>query len=282
MIFNEPLVDVIVHSRCPYEDSSQALQDLERAVKNRVGFLFLLSCKEICKKIWSQEMEKALEKTLSDYQNWVTAVKKLLMKLNEAGTRFLVIKVASYPHVSFDIDLVFPSLRDFQIARPILVSSPVRVDPHVAGLREYKALTVVMRAERLWKRRVKTIIHETEVWTTSPEHSLLIHALHAFKHREIYLGDLLSMKEILSQLDVKETIKEAREIGGTVILAYMDHILSTILGEGLGATLPFPLCSLVQLYAEKTLASQQLPLKIPHGMIVLAGLRLRVPLQVRS
>ena len=282
MRLDEPLVDVIMDSKCPYKDSKQVLQDLKRAIENRVGLLFLLSCKEVCRKIWSQELEDPLNRMLSEYHSWMTSVRNLLTKLSGTGARFLVIKNAPYPHISFDVDFVFPSVEDFENVRPILVSSPVRADPHVAGLREYKALTVVISAEKLWKERRRTTIYGAEVWTASPEHSLLIHALHAFKHREVYLGDLLSMKEIIRQLDRERAVDKAREIGGTLILAYLDNILSTILGECVGVTLPFPLRNIVQIYTERSLAAGYLPLKIPRGMVVLAGLRLKVPLRIRD
>lgn len=266
----DPLVSLILHNNpITFNNKQEFLKTLERAESNRVLYLFL-------EKMSKQTKDKIILKKYAEMKNekreYEKGARDLLQKLMEAKVKFLVIKTARYSHVSFDIDLLFKTPADFEKSISMLTKSTIRPDPHASGLREYKGATIVLPAEEPWKRKEKKKLHGVEVYVPSEEDSAIIFLLHMIKHREIFIGDLIS----LTNLKVNESVFQ--ELIAHYRLRIIAHFVTKLLNN-LGIfnkhyEAKFPILdSLVNLLAEKK-SKERFPLKLPKLILYLTSLKL--------
>ena len=207
------LTELLVRNTCTYIDIKELPRIIECAEINRVKLYFLIKALKLCKDAIRDAIRKHVNELRKEYIEWVSEVKRILKMLKERKIKFIVIKHAPYPHLSYDIDIVFPEIEDFEKAEDIITSSMIlRVDPHVSSLREYKAATLVVPSKFMWENRVKTYIYGEGVYTISNELSTIVYALHPLKHREIYLGDLISYSYYFQKSDRKKLLKLINKI----------------------------------------------------------------------
>lgn len=215
----DPLADLVLRDICSYNTLEEFLGDLKRAKNNRVHTLAVIKAARHCRQRF-EIPHATYEHYLSEWKEFEESAGSVLDELESKGIRFLVLKHAPYPHASYDIDIAFPDMNEFRRAIPILASShKVRFDPHVSGVREFKALTIVLPVRMLFQRASGSLtIGRVKVPAPEPPLSAVIHALHAFKHRELYLGDLLSYHIYVSGMRKRE-------------LSEMLHIVATLRAE---------------------------------------------------
>jgi len=247
----------------------EVLSMLKRAESNRVLYLLL-------EKLSEQFHEKKIIKELAELKmkkkKYEEGANKLLQELMESDISFLVIKNARYPHLSFDIDLLFRSLMDFEKSIPALVRSSIRPDPHVSGLREYKGATIVLPVEEVWERRKIKKLFDVEVYVPSEEDETIIFLLHMIKHREVFLGDLISLTQLKAEKHMLQNLLVRYKL--RIMFSFVAKMLKNLGLPSQGYELQFaPLDLLTDLLAEKK-SKEYFPVSLPKSLLYLTCLRL--------
>lgn len=166
---------------------------VNRAEENRVPELYLRIVSKFCDdsfitsqlKIWEQKK-----------RNYDLGFQKIMKKLITSGIQFILVKHAQYPRASYDADILFKDTEEYEKAMPILRETVrlglIRPDPHVGGFRDMRGCTIVIPTRDLWSRRQKKNFFDMEINVPSIEDQIILFHLHMLKHREIFLGDVLS------------------------------------------------------------------------------------------
>jgi len=259
----DPLASLILNDHpITFKTENEFQKTLERAEPNRVPYLFLkkLSEKSDEKIILNKYTELKQEK-----REYEEGAKRLLQSLMECDVSFLVIKTARFPHISFDVDLYFKSEEDFQRSIPMLIKSSVRPDPHVPELRVYKGATIIIPMDDLWERRIEKSLFGVKVCVPSQEDEAILFLLHMIKHREIYLGDLLSFASL--KIDDRKLRKLIVQYKLQVMYSFVSRLLTKfqLLDEHFKVSFP-PIDLLLDILTEKQ-SEDFFPLKLPKSLL---------------
>jgi len=172
----------------------ELLRDLvDRAEENRVPLLYLRTVSRFCDDSFISSQLKIWEQKKRDYD---LGLQKLLQRLISSGIQFMLVKHARYPRASYDADILFKNAEEYERAMPVLRETVklglIRPDPHVGGLRDMRGCTIVIPTKDLWSRRQKKSYFGMEIYVPSIEDQIVLFHLHMLKHREIFLGDVIS------------------------------------------------------------------------------------------
>jgi len=188
----DTLAAVILHGS-KVTDKELLRNLVNRAEENRVPELYLRMVSRFCEdpfissqlKIWEQKK-----------RNYDLGFQKILQRLISSGIQFMLVKHAQYPRASYDIDILFKNTEEYGRAMPILREAVrlglIRPDPHVGGLRDMRGCTIVIPTSDLWSRRQRKSFFGVEVNVPSIEDQIILFHLHMLKHREIFLGDVIT------------------------------------------------------------------------------------------
>jgi len=266
----DPLASLILNDRhISFKTEDEFLKTLERAESNRVPYLFL-------KKLSAQSEEKIVLKKYAELKyekrEYEEGAKNLLHSLMEHDVNFLVMKTARFSHISFDVDLYFKSEEDFQRSIPILIKSSIRPDPHVPNLRVYKGATIIIPIDDLWERKIERNLFGVDVSVPSQEDEAMLFLLHMIKHREIYLGDLLSF----ANLEIDDSM--LRKLLSLYKLQMMNSYVSRLLTKyhifDEYIQVSFPLIDFfLNILAEKQ-SGEFFPLTLPKSILYFSCLKL--------
>jgi len=166
---------------------------IDRAEENRVPLLYLRMISGRHSDPYIASQLKMWERKKKEYDS---GLQKLLQRLTSDSIQFMLLKHALYPRASYDADLLFRNPEEFEKAYPILRETVrlglIRPDPHAGGIRNVRGCTIEIQTENLWSRRQKKSFNDIEVYVPSNEDQIILFHLHMLKHREVFLGDLVS------------------------------------------------------------------------------------------
>jgi len=166
---------------------------IDRAEENRVPLLYLRKISKLHK---DSSISSQLEIWERKKRQYDSGLQKLLQRLTSDSIQFMLVKHALYPRASYDADLLFRDSEEFEKAYPILSETArlglIRPDPHGGGIRNMRGCTIEIPTEELWSRRQKKGFNGIEVCVPSIEDEIILFHLHMLKHREIFLGDMIS------------------------------------------------------------------------------------------
>ena len=266
----DPLASLILNDRqITFNKENEFLTTLERAESNRVPYLFLKKLSEQSEDKFILNKFNELKQEKREYEE---GAKRLLQSLMECDLSFLVMKTAGFSHISFDVDLYFKSEEDFQRAIPILIKSSVRPDPHVPNLRVYKGATIIIPIEDLWERSVERNLFSVNVSVPSQKDEAMLFLIHMIKHREIYLGDLLSFANLKNDDTMFRKLMSQYKL--LVMYSYVSRLLTKLRlsDEHIKVGFP-PIDLLLGILAEKQ-SEEFFPLNLPKSLLYFSCLKL--------
>jgi hypothetical protein len=188
----DKLAAIILHGSKSAD--KKLLKDLLiRAEINRIPLLYLKTVSKFQSDTFISSQLKIWEQKKRNYD---MGFQKILQMLNNSDIQFMLVKHAQYPRASYDVDILFRNIEEYEKAMPILRETVrlglIRPDPHVGGLRDMRGCTIVIPTKDLWTRRSKKNYFGIEVNIPSIEDQIILFHLHMLKHREIFLGDVIS------------------------------------------------------------------------------------------
>jgi len=267
----DPLASLILNDhQITFKKENEFLTTLERAESNRVPYLFLKKLSEQSEDKFILNKFNELKQEKREYEEGAT---RLLQSLMEYDLSFLVMKTARFsPHISFDVDLYFKSEEDFQRSIPILTTSSVRPDPHVPNLRVYKGATIIIPVEDLWERSVRRSLFGVNVSVPSQKDEAMLFLIHMIKHREIYLGDLLSF----ANLKIDDTMfrKLMSQYKLQVMYSYVSRLLTTFRLSNEHFKVGFPPIDLLLGFLAEKQSEELFPLNLPKSLLFFSCLKL--------
>ena len=257
---------------------------IDRAEENRVPLLYLRTISRYCDDAHVLSRLEIWEQRKREYD---LGFQKLLRKLISRNIQFLVVKHALYHRASNDVDILFRNTEEFEKSEPILrrayaeyklnLPQSVRPDPHVGGLRDMRGCTIIIPTEDIWSRRRKVTYLDIEVNAPSNEDEIILFHLHMLKHREIFLGDVISTMNLYSSdYDPVLLFRLARMYHLTPILSFVSHVFECLKIRNPGVKLKMPVLSqFIKFLAYK--GSQGLfPLNVPKLILGLSVMHLRL------
>jgi len=188
----DKLAAIILHGS-KVADKKLLKDMISRAEENRVPELYLRTISKFCDDSFISSQLKGWQQKKTNYD---LGFQKLLQKLISSGIQFMLVKHAQYPRASYDADILFKNTEEYEKAMPILRETVrlglIRPDPHVGEFRDMRGCTIVIPTKDLWSRRQKKNFFDIEVNVPSVEDQIILFHLHMLKHREIFLGDVVS------------------------------------------------------------------------------------------
>lgn len=189
----DKLVAIILHDSKAAE--KELLRNLiNRAEENRVPLIYLRTVSKFYSDPYISSQLKTWERNKRRYD---LGFQKLLQQLITNNIEFTLVKQALYPRASHDADLLFRTTEELERVYPILQETVrlglIRPDPHAGGIRHMRGCTIEIPTEELWSRRQKKSFNGTKVYVPSIEDQIILFHLHMLKHREIFLGDFISI-----------------------------------------------------------------------------------------
>jgi hypothetical protein len=167
---------------------------LSRAEENRVPELYLKTVSKFCNDPFIISKLEIWETKKRAYD---LGFQKIMQRLIDNGIQFMLVKHAQYLRASYDADILFKNIEEYERAMPILRETVrlglIRPDPHVGGLRDMRGCRIVIPTRDLWSRRQKKRFFDMEINVPSVEDQIILFHLHMLKHREIFLGDVVSI-----------------------------------------------------------------------------------------
>jgi len=245
----DKLATLILRNECLYESIEEIKRDLERALSNRIYLLFLKKILQYCKKFNCSEIEEIYNKALEVCKIYDESFWNLVTELNQKCINYVIFKQKPFKDISFDIDIYFPIPTDYfnflniyqELIKLRKVNPLVRIDPHVAYLRPIKALNIILKPEDLDKNVIEICTSKNCYPTFTHELEVLITMLHTLKHRELYLGDLLTLQYHVTQSNEKELLKLIEKYRLFPIWKFYISILKEIEKENLNMKFPVKL-----------------------------------------
>lgn len=188
----DKLAAIILHGSKTTDN--ELLKNLaNRAEENRVPELYLRTVSKFCEDSFVSSQLKIWEEKKKNYD---LGFQKIMHRLIDNGIQFMLVKHAQYPRASYDADILFRNIEEYDKAMPILRETVrlglIRPDPHVGGLRDMRGCTIVIPTKDLWARKQKKSFFGMEIYVPSIEDQIILFHLHMLKHREIFLGDVIS------------------------------------------------------------------------------------------
>lgn len=230
---------------------------LARAKVNRVEYMLLRALVDKGLNHGLAELLSKLERKKVESREEVA---RLLTRFVEHGVDFMVIKEAPYPHLSVDLDVIFKTPDDFEKALPLIKGARVHVDPHVPGLREFKGAYAKVPVAELWLRSTRKKICGVAVRVPGVEDDVVLRLIHCIKHREVQLGDLLS---ILSARPDEGLLRQlVIEHGLSAMYSYLRYLLKYLGLEKFKFAAATPFDLVLRMQARRG-ASSAFPLKVP-------------------
>lgn len=238
---------------------------ISRAEENRVPLLYLRTISRLCDDPYVSSQLKIWEEKKREYD---VGFQEVLQRLVNHDIRFLLVKHALYPRASYDVDVLFRDVEEFKKARQILqdVVTFIRVDPQwVEGM---KGCTIIMPVEDLWSRRQRASYHGVEVYVPSNEDEIALFHLHMLKHREIFLGDILSLMSLYnSGYDVKLLSRLVNTYSLISIFLFVSNLFYYLKLKGLEVRLSTPLLSRFIEFVAYKKSQESFPVKVPKFIL---------------
>lgn len=258
----DPLLLVSMGKYVP-RNRDEGLELLKRAKANRVQYLVL---KNIVKNY--EDLRPLLNQLDDKRTEYCKEAGKVLRCFMKQDVDFMVIKDAAYPHLSVDLDILFRTNRDFEKASRCVKGLKIHIDPHVPHVREFKGAYAKIPAAELWRRSTFRELYGVKVRVPSNEDDVAMRLIHCIKHREIQLGDLLSIlnAEFKESL-LKRLVIECR---ASAVYSYMYYLFKYLGLERFRSNIITPFNPILQLQAKRQVHSA-FPLKVPFLAVVLTA-----------
>lgn len=272
----DKLATIILHgSKMTDKELLKSL--VNRAEENRVPELYLRTVSEFCDDPFISSQLKIWEQKKRDYD---LGFQKLLQRLISSGIQFMLVKHAQYPRASYDADILFRNTGEYEKAMPILRETVrlglIRPDPHVGGFRDMRGCTIVIPTKDLWSRRQKKSFFGIEVNVPSIEDQIILFHLHMLKHREIFLGDLIS---ILRLYDMEhDSVMLCRLVNGYSLMPIFHFVSNLFYYMKLKEPeikMKMPILSQFIKFLTHKKSQELFPVKIPKTILGLSVLHFR-------
>lgn len=271
----DQLAAIILHGS-KVADTELLKNLIDRAEENRVPLLYLRIISRHHSDPYILSQLKTWEQNKTRYDS---GFHKLLPRLIGDGIRFMLLKHALYPRASYDADLLFRNAEEFEKAYPILreVVKSIRPDPHVGGVRDTRGCTIVIPTEDLWSRKQKKSYHNIEVYVPSDEDQIILFHLHMLKHREIFLGDLVSILNLYNAKHNPILLFRLANKYGLIPIFHFVSLLLYYLGLGepeIGVNMPV-FSQLIRFLAYQK-SRELFPIKLPKVILGLSVMHFRL------
>lgn len=251
---------------------------IDRAEENRVPLLYLRMISGRHSDPYIASQLKIWERKKKQYD---LGFQKLLQRLISDGIQFMLIRHALYPGASYDVDLLFRNPEEFEKAYPILRETVrlglIRPDPHAGGIRNVRGCTIEIPTEDLWNRKQKRSYNSIEVYVPSIEDQILLFHLHMLKHREIFLGDMIST---LNLYDMEHNsvllYRLANKYSLLPILHFVSQLFHYLRLRDPEIKLNLPVLSQFINFLAYEKSQELFPLKVPKPILALTIMRFRL------
>lgn len=246
---------------------------ISRAEENRVPLFYLRAISRRCDDPYVLSQLEMWERKKREYD---LGFQKILRQLISRGIQFLVVKHALYPRASYDIDILFRNLEEYRKARMILhdASAFIQPDPKMGDVKDMRGCTIMIPAEDLWSRRQKASYNDVEVCVPSNEDEITLFHLHMLKHREVFLGDILSLMSLYNLgYDVNLLSRLANKYSLISIFHFASNLFHFLKLRHLRVWLSAPLLSQFIKFVAYKKSQDPFPVKVPKFILGLSLMR---------